>query len=540
MPIFNLSAISQLSSLSLNDIKKTYPNDSAYTHEEVLEFDFELSQCYTSLSIEQELVSHYRLYAYYKEQYDYLNALNQINLTALKVETLNNNSFSGHIYLEKSSTEIKLQNYNESELSMEEGLAYFLAAGDSEMVCISMSQLGTAKINNGYTQEGFELLKEASNILAPNMSNHIAYFINSNLSAYYLSIGEADSGLIYLDFNSAILRSQSDPISHAEYYGNMAYAYLLKNDNNSSLSYFDSSFALANKLNQPSFKMTLYKDRSELYKQMGAHSKSLQDLERHMTLKDSIENIVNLEQYKDWGIAMVNLEKNRELAQEKLKVLKLNHKSKFQTLFNYFVFLGFLALFLISLLIFWRFRTKMTKKRELIRKDLELEKRDSQLKNLAIEKQEMLNQNLNKELAYKKNDLTKLTLDMARRNEFAQKVIELIKQIPDIVSDAGLARKKELIMYLSQHQYMNQNLVDLHENIILINQEFVEKLCEVYPSLTKSDIELCSYYKIGLNSKDIASIRGIEAKSVDMGRYRLRKKLNLTAEEDLYKFLVKI
>jgi DNA-binding CsgD family transcriptional regulator len=48
---------------------------------------------------------------------------------------------------------------------------------------------------------------------------------------------------------------------------------------------------------------------------------------------------------------------------------------------------------------------------------------------------------------------------------------------------------------------------------------------------------MCAYLKIGLNSKEIADIFQVLPSSINVSRYRLRKKLNLSQEEDLYEFL---
>ncbi len=77
-------------------------------------------------------------------------------------------------------------------------------------------------------------------------------------------------------------------------------------------------------------------------------------------------------------------------------------------------------------------------------------------------------------------------------------------------------------------------------NIDLIHEDFFRKLNEKFPSLTENDKKLCAMLRLNLSSKEIASIQNIEAKSVDMNRYRLRKKLNISAEEDLNSFLASI
>lgn len=54
--------------------------------------------------------------------------------------------------------------------------------------------------------------------------------------------------------------------------------------------------------------------------------------------------------------------------------------------------------------------------------------------------------------------------------------------------------------------------------------------------LTMADKKMCAYLKMGLSSKEIAPLLNITVRSVEMSRYRLRKKLNLD-HENLTTFL---
>jgi tetratricopeptide (TPR) repeat protein len=59
-------------------------------------------------------------------------------------------------------------------------------------------------------------------------------------------------------------------------------------------------------------------------------------------------------------------------------------------------------------------------------------------------------------------------------------------------------------------------------------------------NLTKLDLKYCGYIKLGIDTKQIANIMNIEAKSMRMARYRIRKKLNLNKKDDLDDFINKI
>ncbi|OCA76616.1 hypothetical protein BBH99_02570 [Chryseobacterium contaminans] len=87
-------------------------------------------------------------------------------------------------------------------------------------------------------------------------------------------------------------------------------------------------------------------------------------------------------------------------------------------------------------------------------------------------------------------------------------------------------------------------LLDLAKNndkqfFIVFQQTFPElyhRLLE-FPELTPSDLELCAFLKLNLQTKEIATYKKTTVGAVDNRKYRLRKKLNLTEKINLYKWI---
>lgn len=74
--------------------------------------------------------------------------------------------------------------------------------------------------------------------------------------------------------------------------------------------------------------------------------------------------------------------------------------------------------------------------------------------------------------------------------------------------------------------YVNQN-----------NDLFYTALHDKYPNLTPNEIRLTALIRLDLSSKEIASILNISSKSVEMNRYRLRKKMQLSGSINLSDFI---
>jgi len=143
------------------------------------------------------------------------------------------------------------------------------------------------------------------------------------------------------------------------------------------------------------------------------------------------------------------------------------------------------------------------------------------------------------ELDLKKKDLTNLVLHNTQVYDVNQKMIDRLQNMPGKNGET----EKHIHALLSELQ--SQNQVSERSNLLLaniesVNAEFFEKLKVKYPELTKAESELCGYIRINLTSKDIAILKNVEAASVKMSKNRLRKKLGVRPEEDIYTLIQQV
>lgn len=66
---------------------------------------------------------------------------------------------------------------------------------------------------------------------------------------------------------------------------------------------------------------------------------------------------------------------------------------------------------------------------------------------------------------------------------------------------------------------------------------FYDNLSRIHPDLTKGEKRMCAYIRVGLSSKEIATITNRSARTVETIRYRLKKKLNLPEGSSLTSYL---
>ncbi len=76
------------------------------------------------------------------------------------------------------------------------------------------------------------------------------------------------------------------------------------------------------------------------------------------------------------------------------------------------------------------------------------------------------------------------------------------------------------------------------KNLKLSQEGFFSKLKRKYPALTPNDLRLCSYLRMNFTTKEIANLSNISTRAVEIARYRLRTKLNLSHDVNLTEYLI--
>lgn len=72
------------------------------------------------------------------------------------------------------------------------------------------------------------------------------------------------------------------------------------------------------------------------------------------------------------------------------------------------------------------------------------------------------------------------------------------------------------------------------------DKDFLKKVKQQHPLLTPNDLRLCAYLRLNLSSKEVAPLLNISVRSVEIKRYRLRKKMDLPHEQGLVEYILSV
>lgn len=157
---------------------------------------------------------------------------------------------------------------------------------------------------------------------------------------------------------------------------------------------------------------------------------------------------------------------------------------------------------------------------------------------------QLRNEQLELELKHRSSKLADSTTNLIRKNDFLLDIDERLKEMaaqlssdPTTGPSQALRRIAELRRVLKANISDDDNWDKFEQSFNLVYDNFMVRLTERYPTLKTSDKRICAYLRMGLSSKEMATLMNTVVRSIETARYRLRKKLELESGENLVDFL---
>ncbi|MBO4813928.1 MAG: hypothetical protein J5523_03115 [Muribaculaceae bacterium] len=184
-------------------------------------------------------------------------------------------------------------------------------------------------------------------------------------------------------------------------------------------------------------------------------------------------------------------------------------------------------------------RIKIEKERQLREQEtlfqIEEEKKEKELVKLR-------NEQLVVDLKHKSSQLADSTMNLVRKNDMLQELDLQMQELSGIIGkDTPKSSINKMIKDVRRSIQRNikedENWEKFEENFNLVYDNFMKKLTEQFPDLKANDKKLCAYLRMGLSSKEMASLLNTTLRSIETARYRLRKKLNLKQGQNLTSFI---
>ena len=170
-----------------------------------------------------------------------------------------------------------------------------------------------------------------------------------------------------------------------------------------------------------------------------------------------------------------------------------------------------------------------------------IEENNLLLEIAALENQQGLmklkNEQLSSDMDSKNRELAVSTMSLIKKDE----LLTLIKNDLKQSSTEGSTKNiKSVISTITKNITQENSWTVFKEAFDNADTDFLKKVKKAHASLTPNDLRLCAYLRLNLSSKEIAPLLNISVRSVEIKRYRLRKKMELSHEQGLVEYILHI
>ncbi|MCG8305791.1 MAG: tetratricopeptide repeat protein [Cytophagales bacterium] len=420
---------------------------------------------------------------------------------------------------------------NNSEMALhyhKKVLEYHLEMDDPHRIAYSYNSLGLvyAQMQQHHTALEYYkkslLIKDSHNLYSRRSETIV------NMGISYLELGAYKQALEYskqaLELNST---EEADHGNMANSLNLMASVYLKLGDYENSEYYLNlATERIAALTDNQELTMENNLIASNLYHGKGDFRKSMYYYMRYIEIKNNIQSLEKNNKLAEMRITYENEKKENEikLLERENEIADVKRKALTGVL---------ILLFIIAVLIISRLKSSQRKRRIIY----EAQKKLSEIK---LQNERLEQEKLKDQLQFKSQELVNFSLHISQKNEMYKDFICQLQEI-EFMNKIDASRKiQKLIRDFNQNLKFNETLEEYESDLDQIEEEFFYKIHRQFPNLTNNDRRLMAQLRMKLSSKEISTLNNISVKSVEISRYRLRKKLNLKNGESLTAFVQKI
>ncbi|MEQ9404024.1 MAG: tetratricopeptide repeat protein [Cyclobacteriaceae bacterium] len=274
------------------------------------------------------------------------------------------------------------------------------------------------------------------------------------------------------------------------------------NNYDSCVLYATSAFHQALKKEQKQSIVNLGKLLAKSYEKLLMYDSSLHYSNYWHAYKDSIFNQQNQNKLNDLLVQM-------EVRERESKIQLLEKQQSLDNFKFRSALAGIAALLIIGVSVFINLRNK----RRAGEQKLQLEK-----------------EILTRELEKNKNLLSTQVFQMIHKSNG-------FEEIESHLSEVEGSAKNRIRNVININKALEKDWVNFNMYFSQVHNNYYDELKRIHPDMTISEQRLAALVKMRLTNKEISSLLNIEARSVKMARYRLKKKLKLSEDQSLGDFL---
>lgn len=405
----------------------------------------------------------------------------------------------------------------------EKAIEMFTALGLKDRIATTYTKMADIFL----VQDGlYDAKRFLDNALAIHSENRFTYGmseVHNRLGRLFMEQGELEQAEYHIRQSTILGKEVGDEdgkISNLILFGQ-----LLRKQSEFEASEIHLNLALAgaDKKNLKKYKLNALRELKLLKKEEGKLEESLEYYDRYIALKDSIYST-------DKSKQIAALEFENELTEKDRQLEHLNQMKRTDARIKWILGIG---IFIISLLSFFLIRSMNLKNKK--QRELLASKED--LNATALENQRLKQIELENQLHFKNKELASYALNFVQKNELLENLHSQLKVAKDAPPKNQAKYLDQIERTIRQHKSQEKDWEDFKIHFEQVHSNFLTSLKEKFPELSSNDLKVAALARLNLNIKETSNILGISPESAKTARYRLRKKLKMAQEDDLFSFL---
>lgn len=423
----------------------------------------------------------------------------------------------------KARASLVLGNIYHSMDKFDKSLEYYKKTLENASIIKNKKGMGIAYGNMGMAY--LEMHQDDLAIINLLKSNKLLYQIkdfvpiannNLDLAIIYARKGNVEKSLSYADKGIELIRKYGPEEELLKALNSKAICLShLKRYKQSNL-YLDSCIRISKRID---FGLMLQKSLeaySNNLRKSGNYKEAFDYLQMHNAVKDSLLTDKFQKRLARFETEYKTLEKQK-------KIELLQHKERLQKARLNIIFVSGISIVLLILTIgyFW----------------VHKHKKEKEISELQLEKSQIKEQQLSEQIELKNKQLTSHALNMMQKNQLLQalseNIVSIIEKKESNVQHNLKLLNSEINSVINSEKDWDTFKVYFEQ----VNKDFITNFKNLSDNLTTTDIRLATLIKLNMTNKEIASLLNITHQSVKNAQYRLKNKIELTAEQDLRAFI---
>ncbi|MEM9823305.1 MAG: hypothetical protein AAF985_19645, partial [Bacteroidota bacterium] len=429
-------------------------------------------------------------------------------------ESLKDSSLIAKGYVSEAIIYSELQQIERAKEKFQLGMEIFRLRGDTRNLAAATNGLGVALARQEKYDKAVEYLMEGKQLMAEIGHELGVQNTNYNIASIYLLRDVPLSAQPFAYEYLAFAKGKQDSINMAAGYNIIGKVFRGLKEYDKAISYLDSALMIIEKRVLKSMKYEVLSDLTAIQEDKKDYRAALATYKRYYDAKQDYLDEQTQKNIAELEIKYETARNEKKLLANEKAIIELEQTAQIRKQRSWLIGVGLITSLLFSILLYYKYKSDTQKK------EIEAARLQSQLMN-------------------KQSDLTNLALDIKRKNQFSNELIERLNQLQKTNPNEIKFALKEINSFAINHLQISEDLELLQSNVDKVNRAFYEKLEKNFGELTANEKYLAGLIRLNLSNKDVAAIRGISTSSAKMSRHRLRKKLQLSPDQDIVGFLQK-